>query len=159
MSPPGSGNKAVISFPVIGIDGCFTMIGGIEMEVGDEDVSCLSTDGLQELELHDIATMSETEVEMLLDDSINLIFDDTAITPSANQLKLKHKELITITNPLRQGDATPAEFAAWGAIKKISVPEWVNNTTRKLKFTIKWVNRDLAGVQVKPVFTPAVATV
>tara|TARA_R110002049_G_scaffold59417_3_gene160694 strand:+ start:4067 stop:4483 length:417 start_codon:yes stop_codon:yes gene_type:complete len=138
------------------------MIGGIEMEVGDEDVSCLNTDGLQEVELQDIATMSETEVEMLLDDTLNIIMDGTDLadpTPALGELKLKHKELITITGATRNGDDTPAEFAAWGGIKKISLPEYVNNTTRRLKFTIKWLNRDLTGTQVKPTYTPAVPTV
>ena len=157
MSGPGTGNKATIAFPVAGLTGCVTMIGGIEFELGDEDVSCLATDAVEEVELHDVAKMSETEVEMLLDDSLAIIFDGATI-PAGGGLKLGHKELLTITSPTRDGDATPSPFAAWGGIKKIGLPEYVNGTVRKIKFTIKWLNRDASGTQVKPAYTPAVAS-
>lgn len=140
-----SGNKAAITFAVSAITGRFTMIGGVEKELGDEDVSSLESDEYAEFELHDLATMSETECELFLD-------------TEAAAIALGQKELITITAPTLDGQATPASFAAWGGIKKVSLPEWVNNTKLKQRITIKWLNRDASGTQVKPAWTAATLT-
>ncbi|TWU67308.1 hypothetical protein V7x_28820 [Crateriforma conspicua] len=152
----GTGNQSTIVFPVAQIVGKFTMIGGVDTEVGDEDVSNLATEDVQEKVLHDIGTMSDTEVEMLLNTADNLL--TFASTPTAPYLKLKHKELITINWAARQGQSAGASLSAWGGIKKISLPEHVNNVTQRLKFTIAWLNRDNTGVQVKPAWTPATET-
>lgn len=152
----GSGNKSVITLAASGAVGRFKMIGGVDLEVGTEDVSGLDTDEYEEHEPHDLIKMSDTELEIFFNTKLNLI--PTGASPTAPFLKLRAKELMTLTFPTRSDEATPAAFVAWGFFKKLSLPQLVNNTTLMLKATIQWSNRNAAGLAVKPIWTKAVAT-
>lgn len=156
----GSGNKSTITFAQSGFVGCFTKIGAVDFELGDDNVSCLETDGFEAFEMHDLATMSDSELEALFDTEKGYLFDaGLAPVDADTKLKLGRKELITITWAARLGEATGASFAAWGAIKKMTLPEHVNNTTQRQMIAIKWLNRDLGNEDVKPIWTPATAAV
>lgn len=152
----GSGNKATLTLADSGVIGRYRQIGGTDFEVGDEDVSGLDTDQFSEFEPQDLATVSDTEVELFFNTKLKIL--PAGASPTAPYLKLRHKELMTITYPQRDDEDEPASFAAWGYFKKISLPQLVNNTTLMVKATIKWCNRDDDGAAVLPVYTPAEAT-
>lgn len=150
----GSGNKSTVTFAESGFVAKFTKIGAVDFELGDDDVSNLESDGFTEHEMHDLATMSESELEALFNTTRNIILDKDAVEVSG-ALQLGKKELITITWNERAGESAGASFAAWGAPKKLNLPEHVNNTTQRQMIVIKWLNRDASGTAVKPLFTPA----
>ena len=156
MSGPGTGNKASIAFPTSGFVGRFSMIGGIDFEVGDEDVSDLESDEYEEFEPQDLIKVTDLDFEVYLDTMMKFQPAGAGVAP---YLKLKTKELVTITFQTRKGEGTPAALAIWVYLKKVGLPEHVNNTTQKLKGTLKICNRDLDGLKVKPAWTPAVATI
>jgi hypothetical protein len=153
----GSGNKATLTLAESGVIGRFRMIGETAFEVGEENVSGLDTDEFEEFEPQDLATMSDTEIELFFNTKLVIMPEEAPA--SGAFLKLRHKELMTLTMPTRSDEDEPASLAAWGYFKKIGLPQMVNNTTMMLKATIKWCHRDEDGVAVKPVYTPAEATV
>lgn len=155
MKKLGTGNKASIAFPVSGFVGAFTMIGGTELEVGDQDVSDLESDEYQEFEPEDLIALSDIAFECFLDTEMSF----QAAAPTSPYLQVKQKELVTITFQTRDGESTPASFAAWCYLKKVGLPQHVNNEVQKLTGTLKVCNRDDSGEQVKPTWTPAVPTV
>jgi hypothetical protein len=152
----GSGNKSTLTLADSGVIGRVRMIGGVDFEIGDENVSALDTDGFEEFEPQDLATMGDTEVELYYNTKLKII--PASDTPTAPYIRLGHKELMTITLPTRDDEDEPASLAAWAYFKKISLPQMVNNTTLMLKATIKWCNRDDEGAAVLPVYTPAVVS-
>lgn len=151
----GSGNKASLTLADSGVIGRFRMIGEVNFEIGDENVSGLDTEGFEEFEPQDLATMGDTEVELFFNTKLNIL--PAGDSPVAPFLKLGHKELMTITLPERSDESAPASLAAWAYFKKIGLPQLVNNTTLMLKCTIKWCNRDDEGTAVLPVYTKATA--
>lgn len=155
----GTGNKSTIVFATSGVSRVVTKIGKVEFELGDDEVSSLQSEGFTEHEMHDLATMSETELESLFDTTDTIILDVGAtVAGSDGKLQLGRKELVTITWAARQGESAGASFAAWAAPKKIDLPEHVNNTTQRQMVALKWLNRDDSGESVKPLFTPATAS-
>lgn len=152
----GSGNKATITLATSGAVGRFKQIGGVDLELGEQDVSGLDSDEFEEFEPNDLAKLSDTELEIFFNTKMSII--PTGASPTAPFLRLGKKELITFTYPTRSDETTPAAFVAWGFFKKLSLPVLVNNTTLMIKASIKWANRNNAGLAVKPVWTKAVVT-
>lgn len=151
----GSGNKGTMVFADSGVIGRFRMIGEVAAEIGDNNVSALETEGWEEFEPQDLATMTDQELELYFDTKLNLL--PATVPGSGSFLKLGHKELITSQFPERADESEGASLAAWGYFKKIGLPQMVNNTTMMLKATIKWCHRDTDGESVPPVYTKATA--
>ncbi len=149
----GSGNKGTLTLAVSGAIGRFRMIGGVDFEIGEENVSGLDSEGYEEFEPQDLATMGDTEFELFFNTKLSII--PTGASPTAPFIRLGHKELMTLTFPTRSNESAPASLAAWAYFKKISLPQMVNNTTMMLKGTIKWSLRNDSGVAVLPVYTKA----
>jgi hypothetical protein len=150
----GSGNRSTITFAQQGFVGCFRSIGEVAFELGDEPFDCLENEGFDRVFMHDLATMDATQLELFFDTLATIKIDPTAALV-AGAIQLGRLDFITLTWRLRAGELTPASFSAWGRVKKIMLPQHVNNTAQKQQLVIRWVNEDDQGDQVKPIYTPA----
>lgn len=121
---PDTGNGATIILSSTGAVGNIRNIGELAQELGKLETSHLGTTGRKTYMPDDLSEPGEIELEVEFDTSKEL--------PALGAI-----ETMTVTYPLRSGEAYPANHAGSGFVSRVATPQLANSTIQvaKIRFT------------------------
>lgn len=136
MSAADTGNGATLTLATTGAVGNIRNIGEVAEELGKLETSHLGTTGFKTYMPDDLTDPGEFEIEVEVDTEV--------AKPACGVV-----ETATITYPLRTGEATAANHAGTGFIRRVTLTPLANSTIQIMKLLFAFDG------ETGPAFTPA----